>query len=827
MNSESVQIEFEERLRLLSEGRRHEIRRSFSSLSTEAAELTRWLYANSPLSDCENYDVALFFSAARHGAFLLETMPEVRKLPEYLFLNYILHPRVNEEVLCDCRAFFHAQLCERTAGLSPREAALEINYWSAEQVCYRATDLQTRSALQIYRSGYGRCGEESVFAVNVLRAMGIPARQVYVPRWSHCDDNHAWVEIWCDGKWNYLGACEPEEVLNRGWFTSAASRAMLVHSRCFGTPEDERVISKEGAVTYLNQTARYADSTDIRIKICDAEDRPARGAQVEFCVLNAGQWYPIAVTTADEAGNTGLTCGRGSLLVRASCGVFSAERLINTAADTFLSLRLSPSKKAEPWRSFLFVPPTETQDRGEHPTENQLRRNRERKKTADAARKRRIAAMLDEGRAVRLEKCCGSSMRYILKESYGNFSTLCTFLEEAKTDSERARRVRLLQALSPKDWSCVGMEVLRDMLLLPDNGEESCPRVGHEPLSSFCAAVRERYSAAQCAEFRADPRKLYRWIRKNLRSLPQQEYARLFTLPAAALAGGYAEPASQELLFVAACRALGIGARRNPLDGRPEFWQNGVFVPAEEADRASLVLQRTPGEKWIPDADFGVMLLSAGVWKPLGLSAAKWLNHTMTLSLYAGTYRILTSVRLPNGSQRGCELLLSLSAGETKTVLLHRESVDFSELLVDFSVPDVTFLNACGAKLRFSELTSRPAIFLWPESGGEPAEHLFNELLAQKNAFESACVYVLVRSWAEAENEKLRAVLAALPGASVLLDRDGEMAKLLARKTYVDPDALPLLLVTDRHLHVVSAAAGYRVGSVDLALRIYKSVSLC
>ena len=90
MNSESVQIEFEERLRLLSEGRRHEIHRSFSSLSTEAAELTRWLYANSPLSDCENYDAALFFSAARHGAFLLETMPEVRKLPEYLFLNYIL-----------------------------------------------------------------------------------------------------------------------------------------------------------------------------------------------------------------------------------------------------------------------------------------------------------------------------------------------------------------------------------------------------------------------------------------------------------------------------------------------------------------------------------------------------------------------------------------------------------------------------------------------------------------------------------------------------------------------------------------------------------------
>lgn len=824
MKAESVQIEFEERLRLLPKHRRSEIDHAIAALPEGAAVLARWIYANSPLSDCVNYAPALFCGMACHGAFLLETMPELQKLPEYLFLNYVLHPRVNEEVLCDCRTFFHAQLRERTAGLSAREAALEINYWNAAQVRYQATDLQTRSALQVYRSGRGRCGEESVFAVNVLRAMGIPARQVYVPRWSHCDDNHAWVEVWCDEKWNYLGACEPEEVLNRGWFTNAASRAMLVHSRCFGRPEGEDVICKQGAVTYLNQTARYADPTDIHVKICDAEDSPVCGAQVEFCVLNAGQWYPIAVTTADEAGNAGLTCGRGSLMVRASCGAFSAERLINTAADTFLSLRLSPLKQAEPWRSFLFVPPTETQDRGERPTEEQLFRNRERKKTADAAREKRLSLLFDEGRAVRLEKCCGSAVRYILKESYGNFSTLCTFLEEAKTDTERVRRVRLLQTLSPKDWSCVGMDVLLDALLLPESGKASGPRVGHEPLSCFCAAVQEWYSAAQRAEFRADPRKLYRWIRKNLRALPQQEYACLFTLPAAALAGGYAEPVSQELLFVAACRALGIGARRNPFDGRPEFEQNGVFLPVEEAGRGTLVLQRAPGEEWTPDADFGMMLLSGGAWKPVDLSVAKWQNQSMTLPLYAGTYRILTSLRLPNGCQHGSELLLSLSAGETKTVLLHRENVDFSEQAVDFSVPDVLFLNACGAKHRLSELTAKPSIFIWPEAGGEPTEHLLNEILTQKDAIASASVYVFVRSWAEAENEKLRT---ALPGASILLDRDGEMAQLLARKTYVDPDAMPLLLVTDRPLHVVSAAAGYRVGSVGLALRIYKSATLC
>ena len=33
--------------------------------------------------------------------------------------------------------------------------------------------------------------EESAFLVSALRSVGIPARQVYVPRWSHCGDNHA------------------------------------------------------------------------------------------------------------------------------------------------------------------------------------------------------------------------------------------------------------------------------------------------------------------------------------------------------------------------------------------------------------------------------------------------------------------------------------------------------------------------------------------------------------------------------------------------------------------------------------------------------------
>lgn len=83
-------------------------------------------------------------------------------------------------------------LADRDNSLSMHDAIIEANYWNAENVMYQATDSRTISALGAYYSAYGRCGEESAFGVNVYRAIGIPARQIYTPRWAHCDDNHAW-----------------------------------------------------------------------------------------------------------------------------------------------------------------------------------------------------------------------------------------------------------------------------------------------------------------------------------------------------------------------------------------------------------------------------------------------------------------------------------------------------------------------------------------------------------------------------------------------------------------------------------------------------------
>ena len=101
-----------------------------SALSPDCALLTRWCYSASPLSDWANYDFALFRACAEHGLFLREHSPLAKALPETLFLNYVLHPRVNEEALCDCRGLFYTQLRDRVEGLSARNGETRTRRWT-------------------------------------------------------------------------------------------------------------------------------------------------------------------------------------------------------------------------------------------------------------------------------------------------------------------------------------------------------------------------------------------------------------------------------------------------------------------------------------------------------------------------------------------------------------------------------------------------------------------------------------------------------------------------------------------------------------------------
>ena len=736
------------------------LKRKLAALPPDQSLLTSWCYAASPLSDWANYDFSLFSACAAHALFLREQSPEVRALPEQLFLNYVLHPRVNEEELCDCRGAFYAQLEERIRGRSAREAILAVNLWNAEQVCYRATDARTISALGAQRSGFGRCGEESAFAVNALRAVGIPARQVYTPRWAHCDDNHAWVEAFCDGAWHYLGACEPEPELDRGWFSGAASRAILVHSRLFGRPApDDAVISEDGAVTFLNQTARYAPVRSLRVLVREPDGSPAAGAEVTFGIVNASQIFPAAVIRTDSRGAAQLVCGYGDLALQARKSGWSCEALCPAAQQTLELTLAQPEAPSGCWEAFTIHAPKAQLPARKPLDPAEKARAAEQLAAANEKRRLRTEAAYDPARVQALcaEFGYGPEVEAILRAACGNFDALAEFLAEPAFGP--AQKLALLQTLSEKDLRDVRPEVLREALALAADDlpqdvralrEILCPRIGTEPL--------------------------------------------------------------------ARCRALGVAARLDPHSGAAEYRSGESYLSPEEGRTvsAALRLEKQPGEAWQTDADFGLSVLAPDGWQPLELSGLAWQGDCQTVPLCPGVYRILTSSRLPSGDLRMSRLELRLDAGQMAPVRLQRQPVAFSELAVDFTLADFQAEAPDGRRASAAELTKSPSLLLWLDAGSEPTEHLLNELLASRSRIRALRLVLLLRTRQMLQNEKLRAVLAAFPEAEVWLTADS--AEPAARSAYVDPDSLPLLLLCDRPRHIIHAAAGYRIGSIDTAL---------
>ena len=241
-------------------------------LSMQEREAMEFLYSSMPSADLADYAGEYFLKNVRLSLKARQEMAWGKAVLEDIFRHFVLPVRVNNERMDDFREVYYDELKERVKGLSLHDAALEINHWCHEKVTYIPSDARTSSPMATIVNAEGRCGEESTFTVSAMRAVGIPARQVYTPRWAHTDSNHAWVEVWIDGDWEFLGACEPEPELNVAWFNQPATRALLMHTRVRGDYHGkEDVIQRTNCFTEINVIDNYAPVRRSVVKIVDTE----------------------------------------------------------------------------------------------------------------------------------------------------------------------------------------------------------------------------------------------------------------------------------------------------------------------------------------------------------------------------------------------------------------------------------------------------------------------------------------------------------------------------------------------------------------------------
>ena len=784
----------------------------------------KYLYAFMPYSDIGNYPFEVFLDYAENGVQLWKENPQIADMHEDIFLNYVLFHRVNEEEIAPCRTFFRTEIGTRIQGMNFREAALEVNYWCAEEATYHCTDDRTLSALSVYRRGNGRCGEESVFTVNALRSVGVPARQVYAPKWSHCDDNHAWVEIWCDGKWYFLGACEPEEILNKGWFTNASSRAMMIHSRIFDTkiPEGE-VIGRDGMVTMLNELKRYAVTKEITVSVKDDQGLPVEGAEVSFEVLNYSEYAPIAEKETDENGRAVLTTGLGSLhiSVRACCNEewLHAEKAMNTETEDSCEICLRHQTAGEnagyeKWTAADMFAPHDAPVNTDMPDSEQKERGNKRLAAANAHREQKV-------RNWRNPEC----ERFLQKE--------VNRIEKAVAASYRED---LLNVLTEKDRTDCLSDVLEEHLDLAISYHGMMnrdtfvsyvlnPRVDDEVLQKYRREIKNKFSRDEKQELRNDPSQIWKLVEKAVVSRPEKERSSVITTPAGCLNTCTGSFLSKKILFVAMARTLGVPARLNPHDRSMEYMENEKFVPvlAKTEKNSTLILKSGEDTQWKYFQNWSIAKLENGRYVSLKLGTEAFENQHMNLPLESGKYRILTSNRLPNGNMFANEYHFEIQPGETKEIDLVLREADLEDMLENISMPEFTLRREDGSTVKASELTADGKhILAFLEEEKEPTEHILNEMMEQEGAFAGYAekIIFVVRSKDALETPTLSKALKKLKNVQIYYDDFSEIINTLGRRMYVDPDKLPLIIVTNGSLNGIYATSGYNVGTGDMLLRL-------
>lgn len=758
--------------RLLSE-KKEEIYSILNRCTEEEAQALTFLYSAMPFSDLQDYPASLFLSYAKHGVFLWNQGSFAGRVPENLFANYVLHYRVNNEDITDTRGFFYDHIKEAVdlsaAGSGQMyDTAIDINYWCAREATYRSTDGRTQNPRTMFGTTTGRCGEESTFAVTALRSIGIPARQIYAPLWTHCDDNHAWVELWCDGKWYFLGACEPEEEMNRGWFIGPASRGVMLHSRWFGkdAPQD-RQVGPKGMAKVLNHLDRYAVVTGLKVRVEDEDGCPVSGAKVDFQVVNHGGFGTVAIvytgSEGEDRGIARLVTGLGDLYMSVSARkeetgeILYGENRVSLwgqeagkEAECLVVLKKKP-ECTEGWKEMDFQAPEPGHMHEGDLTPQQCKTGEKRLAWAAEYRQNKAGSFYNEREASRVlgrfDAGDRAEIEKILRMSHSNINEIIRFIEWnpeslITQDSEDTRnehwKVEVLKSLREKDYWDIRAEVLTDCCTNALSWGQSdtikyaencaacgntipsdifyrylvCPRVSLEMLRPCRTALKGYWDAyaddGVKADFKRNPGCLPELVEGWILSMPEQEYEDLITSPTGCLRGGVGSRHSREVFCVNLYRALGIPARLRGLDGRLEYWRNGRFQAAgkEQADSCILTLLGEGGLKLNDWEHYSVECFEEEGFCRLGLWETLSASEGDKLELHVkpGIYRILTTNRNKNGGQMVKVAVFTLEEGEKKEMHLSMRTVPVEDLLTRIRVKDFALRTMEGESRMLSDL---------------------------------------------------------------------------------------------------------------------------
>ena len=823
------------------------------NLTADEQEALKFLYAYMPLADVTDYPTSFFADNVRMSFKARKEMPWGKNVPELLFRHFVVPIRVNNEALDNARSVFYNELKDRIKGMSMMDAIIEVNHWCHEKVTYQPSDARTSAPLATLKTATGRCGEESTFAVAALRAVGIPARQVYTPRWAHTDDNHAWVEAWADGKWYFLGACEPEPVLNLGWFNAPASRAMLMHTRAFGDYNGpEEVMLRTSNFTEINLSSNYAPVAPIDFYVKDDEGKPVENARVEFKIYNYAEFFTAVTKYTDANGHTSLSAGIGDLVVWASKdGKYTYQKVsFGKDKETILTLpEGAPTSSvgaletsAPPKCTYLDIVPPKEDPQLPYVSDEMHKENQRRFALEDSIRKAYTATFPTMEEAKRINE---RGAEYIFK-SRGNKQTIVDFIKRHSDNEDRV--MGILATLSDKDLRDITTEILEDSYNATT--DQLSPRVEDELITiPFKQYFEKAFSKKAADAFRADPMKLVEWIKKNIRLNPDKKALRIAQTPVGVMKSKITDERSRDIFFVDVARSLGIEAQKDAVTGKIQYKKNGEWQDvkfdntAEKTSTAAalgtIVLAYEP-TKLLDNpkyySHFTISRIENGTAQLLNFDEGQadmgngttWSNTFKNgYKLDAGTYMLTTGTRLANGSVLASNRIFEIVKGQTTTLPLEIRQ-NTNEVTVIGSFNSESLVTKDGKEVSLLSQTGRGYYVVGILGvGQEPTNHALHDIEKMKEAFEAWGRPVVLLFESEADAAKFNHdEFPGLPSTvQFALDKDGSVRKQIAREMkLMNEKQMPMFIIADTFNRVVFVSQGYTIGLGEQMQGVFKKL---
>ena len=393
---------------------------------------------------------------------------------------------------------------------------------------------------------------------------------------------------------------------------------------------------------------------------------------------------------------------------------------------------------------------------------------------------------------------------------------------------------QVLSSLSTKDLQDITLENLQDY---------------YSARNFLGARVEDEFLTPFYSFFEADPipvgtpEELVRWVQENIAVNADPKAWNIPMSPQGVYASRTASPRSRDIFFVSAARALGMDARKDPVTGKVQYWQDGQWMdvsfgdkaPAAVTPKGMLKLSYKPSGSVDNPKYYSLFTLSRLVdGRPQLLSfdegevdmggGVDWENvFKEGFDLDAGTYLLVAGNRLSDGSVPVSMTLFSLPEGQvTVEELLIEEPTGGVPVIGSFDCESACLPEGSDSEASLLSQTGRGFyIVAVLEPGKEPTNHVLRDLAAACSQLEAWGRPVVLLCEDSASLARLRKEMAEgrygqLPATIRLgVDTQGIRGAIVRNLQLTAPGRLPLVILSDTFNRVFFCSEGYTIGLGD------------